>query len=136
METEISQIREALGLDPGRHTVDIVAPPMPTYIITLANARPMLDRLMARIIPDPVTTKTGLHVPDVARDRPLQALVVAVGPGKALDNGRALPMGVKAGDVVLFQKFNGSEIRVDGEPFLMLRQDEVLCVFPQEPPTA
>jgi len=73
-------------------------------------------------------TKGGIVLPDTAKEKPQEGEVVAVGPGKVLDNGKTVPMEVKVGDVVLYAKYGGTEVKVDGEEYVILRQDDVLAV--------
>jgi chaperonin GroES len=74
-------------------------------------------------------TKGGIIIPDTAKEKPQEGEVIAVGNGKVLDSGTKVPMDVKAGDKVLFGKYSGTDIKIDGEEFLILREDEVLAVI-------
>jgi len=93
------------------------------------NVRPLHDRLLVRRIEEKETVKGGIIIPDTAKEKPQEAEVVAVGNGKTLDNGTKVPMDVKVGDKILFGKYSGSDIKIDGEEFLILREDEVLAVL-------
>ena len=92
------------------------------------NVRPLQDRLLVRRVEQVETTKGGLIIPDAAKERPLEGQVIAVGSGKRLDDGTLVALDVKAGDRVLFGKYAGTEIKVDGVEHLILREDEVLGI--------
>ena len=92
------------------------------------NIRPLQDRLVVTRIEEEEKTKGGLIIPDSAKERPLEGKVVAVGAGKRLDDGTVVALDVKEGDRVLFGKYSGTEIKVDGIEHLILREDEVLGV--------
>jgi chaperonin GroES len=91
--------------------------------------RPLHDRLLVQRIEEKETVKGGIIIPDSAKEKPQEGKVVAVGNGKVLENGTKLALDVKAGDKILFGKYSGSEIKVDGEEYLILREDEVLAVI-------
>jgi chaperonin GroES len=90
--------------------------------------RPLHDRILARRIAATETTASGLFIPDTAQDKPLEAVVIAVGTGKVLDNGKMQALSLKAGDQVLIGKYSGSEVRLDGEDHIILREDDVLAI--------
>jgi chaperonin GroES len=93
------------------------------------NLRPLHDRVLVKRLEDQETKRGGLFIPDSAKEKPQQAEVVAVGTGKLLEDGsRAVPE-VKAGDKILFGKYSGSDIRIDGDEYLILREDEILGVL-------
>ena len=92
------------------------------------NVRPLHDRLLVRRIEEKETVKGGIIIPDTAKEKPQEGEVIAAGNGKILDNGTKIPMDVKAGDKVLFGKYSGTDIKIDGEEYLILREDEVLAV--------
>ncbi len=96
----------------------------------MADIRPLHDRVIVRRI-DSNETKTsgGLFIPDSAKEKPQEGEVVAVGKGKVLENGSRLDPDVKAGDRVLFGKYSGTEVKLDGEELLILREDEILGVI-------
>ncbi|MCC6745517.1 MAG: co-chaperone GroES [Acidobacteria bacterium] len=96
----------------------------------MAEIRPLHDRVIVRRI-DANETKTsgGLYIPDSAKEKPQEGEVVAVGKGKVLDNGSRLDPDVKAGDRILFGKYSGTEVKLDGEEFLIMREDEILGVI-------
>jgi chaperonin GroES len=91
--------------------------------------RPLHDRLLVRRIEEKETVKGGIIIPDTAKEKPQQGEVVAVGTGKVLDNGTKLALDVKAGDKILFGKYSGTDIKIDGEEVLILREDEVLAII-------
>lgn len=91
--------------------------------------RPLQDRVIVRRVKEEEKTKGGLYIPDTAKEKPVEGLVVAVGNGKLLDDGTVRPLDVKAGDRVLFGKYSGNEVKVDGEEHLILREDEILGVL-------
>ena len=91
--------------------------------------RPLDDRIIMKRIPEDEKTKGGIIIPDTAKEKPLEGLVVAVGNGKVLEDGRMRPLDIKPGDRVLFIKYAGNEVKIDGEEHLMLREDDVLGVI-------
>ena len=93
------------------------------------NVRPLHDRLVVRRIEEKEQVKGGIIIPDTAKEKPQEGEVIAVGNGKVLDSGTKVPMDVKKGDKVLFGKYSGTDIKIDGEEFLILREDEVLAVI-------
>jgi chaperonin GroES len=93
------------------------------------NIRPLHDRIVVRRVEEKETMQGGLYIPDSAKEKPQEGEVVAVGKGKRLENGTVTPLDVKAGDRILFGKYSGSEIKVDGEELLIMREDEVLGVL-------
>jgi chaperonin GroES len=93
------------------------------------NVRPLHDRLLVRRIEEKESVKGGIIIPDTAREKPQEGEVLAVGNGKVLDNGTTLALDVKVGDKILLGKYSGTEIKVDGEEVLIVREDEVLAVL-------
>ena len=93
------------------------------------NIRPLYDRIVVRRIEEKETVQGGIIIPDTAKEKPQEAEVVAVGKGKRLDDGKLVPLDVKAGDRILFGKYSGSEIKLNGEELLIMREDEVLGVL-------
>ncbi len=93
------------------------------------NLKPLQDRLVVRRVKEEETTKGGIIIPDSAKERPLEGEVLAVGNGKKLEDGTVIPLDVKAGDRILFGKYAGTEVKVDGIDHLILREDEVLGVI-------
>jgi chaperonin GroES len=91
--------------------------------------RPLQDHVIVKRSPEDEHTKGGLIIPDTAKEKPLTGIVIAVGKGKLLKNGKVRPPVVKAGDRVVFVKYAGAEARLDGEEYLMLREDDMLGVL-------
>ena len=91
--------------------------------------RPLQDRLVVKRLAEEEKTKGGIIIPDTAKEKPQEGQVIAVGNGKILENGTKLALDVKAGDKILFGKYSGTDIKIDGEEFLILREDEVLAVI-------
>jgi chaperonin GroES len=90
--------------------------------------RPLHDRVIVQRIAEEEVTKGGIIIPDTAKEKPQEGKVVAVGSGKILENGTKLSMDIKVGDKVLFGKYSGTEIKIDGEEYLMMREDDILGV--------
>ena len=93
------------------------------------KVRPLHDRLLVRRIEEKETRKGGVIIPDTAKEKPQEGEVLAVGNGKILDNGTKVALDVKVGDKILFGKYSGTDIKIDGEEVLILREDEVLAVM-------
>jgi chaperonin GroES len=91
--------------------------------------RPLQDRILVQRIEEKETVKSGIIIPDTAKEKPQEGIVKAVGNGKVLDNGTKLTLEVKEGDRILFGKYSGSEIKLDGEEYLIFREDEVLGIL-------
>jgi chaperonin GroES len=89
---------------------------------------PLHDRILVRRVEEQETTSTGIIIPDVAKDKPQEGEVLAVGKGKINEDGKVLPLDVKAGDRILFGKYSGTDIVFDGEEYLIMREDEVLGI--------
>jgi len=91
--------------------------------------RPLHDRVLVTRLDEGEQVKGGIIIPDTAKEKPQQAEVKAVGNGKLLDSGERVPLDVKAGDHILFGKYSGTEVKIDGEEHIILREDDVLAVF-------
>jgi chaperonin GroES len=91
--------------------------------------RPLGDRIVVQRTKHEEKTKGGIIIPDSAKEKPIEGLVIAVGAGKVLKNGKVHPLDVKAGDKVLFGKYSGTEVKLDGEEHVLLREDDVLAVY-------
>jgi chaperonin GroES len=91
--------------------------------------RPLHDRIIVRRIEEQEQMRGGLYIPDTAKEKPQEGEVIAVGNGKILENGTTLTLDVKVGDRILFGKYAGSEVKLDGEEYLILREDDVLGVI-------
>jgi chaperonin GroES len=95
----------------------------------MKKIRPLHDRLVVRRIEEKETARGGIIIPDTAKEKPQEGEVLAVGNGKILDNGTKVALDVKVGDKILFGKYSGTDIRLEGEDVLILREDEVLAVL-------
>lgn len=95
------------------------------------NIRPLADRVVVKPLPAEEVTKGGLVIPDTAKERPQQGEVIAVGPGRITDDGKKIPMEVKVGDKVLYGKYAGTEISIDGEEYLIMRESDILAIIEQ-----
>lgn len=91
--------------------------------------RPLYDRLVVQRIEESETVHNGIIIPDSAKEKPQEGEVIAAGNGKRNDDGTLIPLDVKAGDKILFGKYAGNEIKIDGEEYLIIREDEVLGVL-------
>jgi chaperonin GroES len=91
--------------------------------------RPLYDRLVVRRVEGEEKSKGGIIIPDTAKEKPIEGKVVAVGSGKILDDGKVRPLDVKAGDRILFSKYSGTEVKIEGDEHLILREEEVLGVI-------
>ena len=94
------------------------------------KVRPLHDRLVVRRLEEKETAKGGIIIPDTAKEKPQEGEVLAVGNGKVLENGTKLALDVQVGDKILFGKYSGTDIKIEGEDVLILREDEVLAVLP------
>ena len=95
------------------------------------NVRPLHDRIIVQRIDEGEQKVGGIIIPDTAKEKPQQGKVIAAGSGKVKDDGKRTPLDVKAGDSILFGKYSGQEIKLDGEEYLIMREDEVLAVIDQ-----
>jgi chaperonin GroES len=93
------------------------------------NVRPLHDRIVVQRIEEGEQKVGGIIIPDTAKEKPQQGTVIAVGNGKSTDDGKRVPLDVKAGDTILFGKYSGQEIKIDGDEYLIMREDEVLAVM-------
>jgi len=93
------------------------------------KVRPLHDRLLVRRIEEKETARGGIIIPDTAKEKPMKGKVLAVGNGRVLENGKTLALDVKVGDKILFGKYSGTEIKIDGEEVLIVREDEVLAIM-------
>jgi chaperonin GroES len=90
---------------------------------------PLHDRILVRRVEEGETLRGGIIIPDTAKEKPQEGEVIAVGKGKSNDEGKVFPLDVKAGDKILFGKWGGTEIKIDGEDFLIMKEDEVLGIL-------
>ena len=93
------------------------------------NVRPLHDRIIVQRIEEGEQKVGGIIIPDTAKEKPQQGKVIEVGNGKVKDDGKRIPLDVKQGDLILFGKYSGQEIKLDGDEFLIMREDEVLAVL-------
>lgn len=93
------------------------------------NIRPLHDRVVVRRLEEERTSAGGIVIPDTAAEKPSRGEVIAVGPGKLLDNGQVRPLGVKVGDHVLFGKYAGSEVKLSGKEYIVMREDDIMGVI-------
>jgi chaperonin GroES len=92
---------------------------------------PLHDRILVQRLEETETMRGGIIIPDSAKEKPQQGKVISVGKGKSNDEGKVFPLDVKSGDTVLFGKYSGTEIKLDGEDFLIMREEEVLGILAQ-----
>ena len=100
---------------------------MPTA--TTTKLTPLHDRIVVKRVAEAETTRGGIIIPDTAKDKPQEGEVISVGKGKSNDEGKVFPLAVKAGDRILFGKYAGTEIKIDGDDFLIMREEEVLGIL-------
>jgi chaperonin GroES len=93
------------------------------------NIRPLYDRIVVKRIEEQETTRNGIVIPDSAKEKPQEGEVMAVGHGKRLDDGRLVPLDINVGDRILFGKYSGSETKLDGTEYIIMREDDVLGVL-------
>ena len=91
--------------------------------------KPLNDRVLVKRLESEEKTAGGLYIPDTAKEKPSKGEVVAVGPGKHADDGKLVPMAVKVGDMVLFNKYAGTEVKIDGAEHLVMREDDILAII-------
>ncbi|HEY6838310.1 MAG TPA: co-chaperone GroES [Geobacteraceae bacterium] len=91
--------------------------------------RPMQDRIIVKRVEEETKTAGGIFIPDTAKEKPQKGEVIAVGKGKKTEDGKVIPLDVKAGDQVLFGKYAGTEIKIEGEEYLIMREDDILGVI-------
>lgn len=92
------------------------------------KVRPLHDKILVKRIQTPQTTKGGIVIPDTVKEKPQEGKVIAVGNGRVQENGKVIPLDVKTGDKILFTKYGGTEITLDGEEYLILEENDVLAV--------
>src|SRR5271167_5098940 len=98
--------------------------------------RPLYDRVVVKRVEDTETMKGGLYIPDSAKEKPQEGEVMAIGKGKRLEDGTLVALDVQVGDRILFGKYSGNDIKIDGEEVLIMREDEVLGILDAQPKTA
>ncbi len=100
------------------------------------NIRPLYDRIVVKRIEQDEVMQGGLYIPDTAKEKPQEGEVVAVGKGKRLEDGKLVPLDVQVGDRILFGKYSGSDIKIDGVEYMIMREDEVLGILESAPKAA
>lgn len=95
----------------------------------MSNLRPLYDRILIKREEEETTTGGGILIPDSAKEKPAQGKVIAVGSGKPLDNGETRPIAVTVGDVILFGKYSGTDVKLNGEEYLVIREDDVMGIL-------
>jgi len=93
------------------------------------NVRPLFDRVLVERKEEPTKTRGGLFLPESAKEKPMQGVILAVGEGRVADDGKVTPLQVKVGDLVAFGKYAGTEIQIDGEDRLILKEDDILGII-------
>ncbi|MGB9627923.1 MAG: co-chaperone GroES [Thermodesulfobacteriota bacterium] len=93
------------------------------------NIRPLHDRIIVKRMEEEEKTKGGIIIPDTAKEKPFEGKVIAVGDGKVKEDGTKIPMEVKKGDKILFSKYAGSDVKIDGEDYLIMKEEDVLAII-------
>ena len=93
------------------------------------NLKPLQDRILVQRVEEETKTKGGIIIPDTAKEKPAEGKIVAVGDGRVGDDGKVIPLAVKPGDRVLFGKYSGTEVKIEGEEYLIMREDDVLGII-------
>ena len=118
-------------------TVPRDIPTIPLEVMNAMNIRPLYDRIVVkRVETEAEKTHGGLYIPDSAKEKPQEGEVVSVGKGKRLEDGKIVPLDVQPGDRILFGKYSGSEIKIEGEELIIMREDEVLGILESQPKAA
>jgi len=94
----------------------------------MSTLKPLNDRLVVKAVTPESMTSGGIILPDSAQEKPQEAEVVAIGPGKTMDNGKVVPLEVKPGDLIIYAKYGGTEIKIGADEYVILRQDDVLAI--------
>ncbi len=98
--------------------------------------RPLYDRVVVKRVEDKETMQGGLYIPDSAKEKPQEGEVAAIGKGKRLEDGKLVPLDVQVGDRILFGKYSGSDINIDGQEYMIMREDEILGILDNQPVAA
>ncbi len=93
------------------------------------KVKPLQDRILVERLQEEEKTKSGLFIPDAAKEKPMQGKVIAVGNGRTSEDGKKIPLEIKEGDLVLFAKYSGNEIKVDDKEYLIMKEDDVLAII-------
>jgi chaperonin GroES len=102
---------------------------MATATATKTKLRPLHDRILVKRIEEEEVRRGGIIIPDTAKEKPQEGKVIAVGTGKVTDEGKKIPLDVKAGDRILFGKYSGSEVKIDDEEYLIMKEEDVLGIL-------
>ena len=102
---------------------------MATKSAAALKVSPLADRVVVKALEETESMRGGLYIPDTAKEKPQQGEVISVGKGKSNDEGKVFPLDVKAGDKVLFSKYSGTEVKIDGEEHLIMREEDLLAVL-------
>jgi chaperonin GroES len=102
---------------------------MPTKEVATMKIRPLHDRVLVKRLEAEEKTKGGIIIPETAKEKPVEGKIIAVGNGRILDNGQKVAMDVKVGDIVLFGKYSGNEVKIDGEEHVVLKEDELYAII-------
>jgi chaperonin GroES len=113
---------------PGRWVASAARPPSRSTPMT-TKIRPLQDRIIVKRVQEEEKTKGGIIIPDTAKEKPIEGKVIAAGNGKVLEDGKVRPLDVKAGDRILFSKYAGTEVKIDGEEHLIMREEDILGVI-------
>jgi chaperonin GroES len=97
--------------------------------VELTNIKPLGDRVVIKRLEENQMSKGGLYLPEVSKEKPLKGHIVALGKGKVLENGTTLPLNTSIGDLVLFGKFAGTEIKIEDETYLIMKEEDILCII-------
>jgi chaperonin GroES len=97
--------------------------------VAAMNVKPLADRILVRRLDEPEVKRGGIIIPDTAKEKPQQGEVVAVGPGRVTDEGKRVALEVKKGDKILIGKYSGTEVKIEGSEYLIMREDDVLAVI-------
>jgi chaperonin GroES len=95
----------------------------------MKKLRPLQDRILVQRVAEETTTKGGIIIPDTAKEKPVEGKVIAIGNGKVGDDGKRIPLEIEEGDRILFGKYAGTEVKIEGEEYLIMREDDVLGVI-------
>ena len=93
------------------------------------KVKPLNDRVLVKRLEEVQVTKGGIYIPDTAKEKPVEGKVISVGPGKVNEQGNRVPLNLKEGDRILFGRYAGSEIKIEGEDYLMMREDDILAII-------
>jgi chaperonin GroES len=102
---------------------------MATATATKAKLRPLHDRILVKRVEEEEVRRGGIIIPDTAKEKPQEGKVIAVGTGRVTDEGKKIPLDVKAGDRILFGKYSGSEVKIDDEEYLIMKEEDVLGIL-------